>query len=265
MSVPARLLGRLDDLGQVLERRGDAIALIGVGSVGHDVGRLDEHSDMDFFVVVQDAAKPQYLASVDWLEEVGAVAFSFANTPDGRKALFADGLFAEYAVFTLAQVRAAAYTAGRVVWRRADAPDGLEEPADGPRTVTVGAGSPEEAAAAATWHVNEALTNLYVGMHRELRGERLSGARFIQGYAVDQVLAVLDATEPGRAPRQDVFALERGVEGRYDADALPLPSMVPGYEHNADAARAILDWLESRAPALTVDAAMAAAIRALTS
>src|ERR1700730_6303690 len=44
------------------------------------------------------------------------------------------------------------------------------------------------------FHLNEALTNLYVGLHRELRGERLSAARFVQSYAVDRVIALLDLT-----------------------------------------------------------------------
>lgn len=41
------------------------------------------------------------------------------------------------------------------------------------------------------FHLNEALTDLYVGLHRELRGERLNAARFIQSYAVDRVIALL--------------------------------------------------------------------------
>ncbi len=258
MSIPARLLGRLDDLGQVLERRGDALALIGVGSVGRDVARLDDHSDLDFFVVVQDEAKPAYLASTDWLEELGPVVFSFANTADGRKVLYADGLFAEYAVFTLAELRAAAYSPGRVVWQREDAPAGLAVPTRPVPPVAV------PSADALSFHVNEALANLYVGMHRELRGERLSATRFIQGYALDQVLTILDATDPGRSPRQDVFVLDRAIEDRYGATTLPLDDLLPGYGGNRHAALAILDWLEAHAPqGQPVNPAMAAVIRDL--
>ena len=111
--VPSRLLARLDELGRVLAARGDAIALLGLGSVGADLGRLDDHSDLDFFVVVEDGAKPGYLADIDWLEALGPIAFEFENTVDGRKVLFEDGIYAEYAVFTLAELAGAAYTAGR--------------------------------------------------------------------------------------------------------------------------------------------------------
>jgi hypothetical protein len=43
--------------------RGDAIALIGVGSVGRELDRIDEYSDLDFFVVVDDGAKHARRAS----------------------------------------------------------------------------------------------------------------------------------------------------------------------------------------------------------
>jgi hypothetical protein len=105
--------------------------------------------------------------------------------------------------------------------------------------------------------VNEALTNLYVGLQREARGERLSAARLIQSHAVDRILTVLDLDgDSGR----DEFAVERRVEMRYGADVLPLAEMVPGYEHNREAALVILTWLEARAD---VDETLAAAIRAL--
>ena len=118
-TAPQRLLRRLDDLGALLARRGDAIALIGLGSVGVDLDRLDDHSDLDFFVIVEDGARQRYLGSIDWLEELSPVAFSFPNTVDGRKVLFADGLYAEYAVFTLDGVAACvAGGKGRLAARR---------------------------------------------------------------------------------------------------------------------------------------------------
>jgi hypothetical protein len=250
VDVPQRLLQRLDELGDALAGRGDAVALLGLGSVGQDLERLDEHSDLDFFVVVDDGVKQRYLDSIDWLEQLAPVAFSFENTVDGRKVLFGDGLFAEYAVFTLDELRAASYPPGRIVWQRADAPAGLESAGRVP-----GASANETV----EWQVNEALTNLYVGLQREARGERLSAMRLIQSHAVDRLLMLLELTEGG-APRQDVFAVERGVERRFGAELLPLSSFVPGYDRNRAAARAILEWLEGRA---AVDVALAAAIREL--
>jgi hypothetical protein len=227
-SIPERLLRRLDDLGAVLDRRGDALALIGLGSVGVDLARLDDHSDLDFFVVVEDGAQQRYLDSIDWLEQLAPVDFSFANTFDGRKVLFADGLFAEYAVFTLGELRAMSFPEGRMVWRRDDAPEGLERARRRPEPWSHDA--PE-------FQVDEALTNLHVGLRRDACGERLSAARLIQYHAVDRLLRFLELTQPGAGPRQDAFVIERGAERRFGPDVLPLPPWSP-----ATSATATLPW-----------------------
>ncbi|MEU0481130.1 hypothetical protein ABZ260_18310, partial [Streptosporangium sp. NPDC006013] len=179
------MLRRLDELGAHLATREDVLALIGLGSAGVEFDRLDEHSDLDFFVVVDDGAKPRYLESIDWLEVPCPVAYSFANDRNGRKALFADGIFVEYAVFTLKELAQLPFTGARIVWQRDDAPAGLEHCGAAP------VGPPYETI---EYHLNEALTNLYVGLHRELRGERLTAARFIQSYAIDRVIALLNLT-----------------------------------------------------------------------
>src|SRR5262245_4400467 len=100
MTPPELLLDRLDAIARSLASRADAIALLGVGSVGRDLDRIDEHSDLDFFVIVDGAAKRRYLDDIDWLREAAPVVYDFENTVDGRKILFADGIYAEYAVFT---------------------------------------------------------------------------------------------------------------------------------------------------------------------
>lgn len=249
--IPGRLLRRLDELGAVLARRGDAIGLIGLGSVGVDLDRLDEHSDMDFFVVVDDGAKQRYLDSIDWLEELAPIDFSFPNSVDGRKVLFADLLFAEYAIFALDELRAGSFPPGRLVWAREDAPAGLER-AGRPR-VPSPYDYPE-------YHLNEAVTNLYVGLHRDARGERLTATRFIQSYAVERLLTYLELTGAAGA-RQDEFVIERGVERRFSPEDLPLAQMVPGYDRNPEAALAILEWLEAR---VEVPATLAREIRRLS-
>jgi hypothetical protein len=249
-TIPQRLLQRLDDLGAVLARRGDALALIGQGSVGVDLDRLDEHSDMDFFVVVDDGAKQRYLDSIDWLEALAQVEFSFPNSVDGRKVLFVDGLFAEYAVFTLDELRAGSFPPGRLIWARHDAPAGME------RWGRVPGPSPYDYP---EYHVNEAVTNLYVGLHRDARGERLAATRLIQQHAVDRLLTYLELTTPG-STRQDLFAIERGAERRFGPDVLPLSEIVVGYDRNREAALVILEWLESR---VDVDPTLAAEIRRL--
>jgi hypothetical protein len=249
-TVPERLLAFLDRLGAELDRRGDAVALLGLGSVGRDLHRLDEHSDADFFVVVDDAAaRDRYLADIDWLEAAQPVVWSFENSDAGRKALLEGDLFAEYAVFSLAEMDTAGYPPGRLHWSRADAPAGLELP-------KVPAPQPDSI----EHQIGEAITNLYVGLHRDLRGERLTATRFIQGYAVDRWITILGHLGLGQGARQDVFVIDRGAERRFGPDVLPLADLVPGYERNAHAAATLLALLESH---VDLDPTIVAAVRDL--
>ena len=87
------LLTRLDDIGRTLEKSGHALALIGLGSVGVEIERLDAYSDLDFFAIVEKGYKRQYLDNLDWLSSLCPVAYSFRNTEDGYKLLFQDGIF----------------------------------------------------------------------------------------------------------------------------------------------------------------------------
>lgn len=251
MSSPELLRARLAAIGESLERSGQALALIGLGSVGLELERLDEHSDLDFFVVVEPGRKALFLDDLDWLRAIAPVAYSYRNTVDGHKLLYADGVFCEFAVFTPDELRRVPFAPGRIVWRRPGVGDEIAVP------VTR---SPAAAPASNEWLLGEALSNLYVGLGRFRRGERLAAARLIQFHAVDRVLELAARREPEQAARRDPFAPERRLEQRLPQVARELPTFLPGYERSPAAARAMLDYLERE---FEVDAAMAAAIRRL--
>lgn len=242
------MLQRLDDIGAHLAMRADAIALLGLGSAGVEHHRMDEHSDLDFFVV--STAPAAYVDSIEWLDTVSPVAYSFLNVLNGRKVLFTDGVFAEYAAFTPDQLTTLPFTGARLVWQRDGAPDGLADCGPPP------ARAPFETV---EFHLNEALTNLYVGLHREIRGERLTAMRFIQVYAVDRAIALLNLSGGGSYSR-DPFDGSRRVEQAYAPSDLPLAELVPGYSENMAAATAMLAWLTERFSANPV---IVAAIRSL--
>ncbi|NUR70900.1 MAG: hypothetical protein HOU81_08765 [Hamadaea sp.] len=230
------MLRRLDELAAHLATRGDVLGVLGLGSAGAESDRFDEHSDLDFFVVVaDDAAKQRYLDDLGWLNAPAPVAYSFANDRNGRKALYADGVFCEYAIFTPPELKQLPFTGARVVWSRPDA---------GP----IAEGAPVKQPIpydTVEFHLNEALTNLYVGLHRELRGERLTAARFVQSYAIDRVIALARLTDP-RAYQRDVFDPSRRVERAYTQDELPLAGMVAGYGRTFEAAAVVYAWLRQR-------------------
>ena len=247
--TPARLLERLEAIGRVLAARPDALGLLALGSVGRDTARLDAHSDLDFFVVVQPGAKGRYIDALDWLAAAQPLAWHFRNTADGHKALMDDGVFCEFAVFEPRELVRVPYAAGRWVWRR----DALDAQLAEPRVAPPAADLPDE-----DWLVGEALSNLIVGLQRLARGETLAAMRLIQVHAVDRLLQLAERQSPGAG--RDPFALERRVEQRQPALRVVLGSVVRGYEHSPAAALALLAWLQANH---AVPPAVAAHVRAL--
>ena len=229
------LLRRLDDIGRSLARRDTALALLGLGSVGRELDRLDEYSDLDFFVVVENDQKQHYIDDLSWLSDAWPLAYRFRNSDDGYKFLFDDGIYGEMAVFGLDEMASAAYTPGRIVWRREGVPETLASPRNWPS---------RRARQSVEHLLGEALTNLYVGLGRFRRGEKLSAFRFIQGYAVDRVVDLADLMASQTAAEEDPFDAPRRFERRYPALAAELPLLLQGYERSPESAAAILSLLD---------------------
>ncbi len=250
MTTPRLLLERLDAIGESLRGRDGALALLGLGSVGTETTRLDAYSDLDFFVIVREGVKEEYLRNLDWLADVRPLAYAFQNTDDGYKALFDDGIFCEFAVFESQEMATIPYSAGRIVWKTADFDESIAIPhsASAPSRKTV------------EWRLGEALTNLYVGLGRYHRAEKLSAARFIQSYAVDQILQLALEVEKAQPILLDQFNIERRFEDQFPDVAAHLPEFIQGYDHSRESALAILTFLEEH---FEVNAAIAQQIRGL--
>jgi lincosamide nucleotidyltransferase B/F len=234
------LLQRLNDIGKTLERKDGALLLLGLGSVGIEVDRLDEYSDLDFFVIVKKGFKKRFLDQLDWLEETHPLAYSFKNTSDGYKILFEDSIYGEYAVFEDWEFERISYTPIRIIWKEAS------------YTIT-GIGCTKETIPSpkkdSLHHpLNEALTNLYVGICRYARGEKLSAMRFVQSYAIDSIISVLHLVEQEVDFFPDPFGNERRLEKRFPSFAERLGDMMQGYHHIPESTIAILNFLEEVFP-----------------
>lgn len=244
-----RLLGRLERLATVLQADPAALGLLALGSVGAETARLDAWSDLDFFVVVEPAARARYVATLDWLAAAHPLAWHFRNTADGHKALMSDGVLCEFAVFAPGDLARVPYAPGRWIWRRTGVPEAAARP-------TV----PLPAARDGAWLVGEALSNLVVGLMRHARGERLAAMRLVQVCALDRVLELAARTAATGGTPADPFSPERRIEARDPALAAQLPTWAGGYGHTVAAARSLLAWLQARH---AVPAAVAAHIEAL--
>jgi lincosamide nucleotidyltransferase B/F len=228
------LTTRLDAIGRSLAQSDGALALIGLGSVGLELDRLDENSDLDFFVIVEAGTKAMFMADLGWLSSIRPIVYQFQNTVDGYKLLFDDDVFCEFAIFEPQELAGIPFAPGRIVWKQPHVDEQIRLPAKQSRHMV---NSPE-------WLLGEALTNLYIGLGRERRGEKLSAARFIQQYAVDRVVELTSLVEPERAVAADLFTPERRYEQRFPQTAQHLALFVQGYERSRESALAILAFLE---------------------
>lgn len=247
-----RLLDRLDAVAQAVKNCDQGLALLGLGSVGQDLQRLDAYSDLDFFVIARPGSKGYFLDSLAWLENIQPIAFSFQNTVDGFKLLFADGIFCEMAVFEPQELSAIPYDGARVVWQ--DEHVKITFPQSNNLPPAPAQPSTRERL------VGEILSNLYVGLGRFQRGEKLTAVRFIQGFAVDRILDLAPFIEAAPTANSDPFDKARRFEQRYPETAAELPKFLLGYENISQSAGAILEFLERHFP---VNKAMKGAILAL--
>lgn len=235
-TTPHDLLHRLEAIGASLSRTTSALALIGLGSSGRELDRLDAYSDLDFFVIVQNGRKAEFLADLSWLSACAPIAYAFQNTPDGYKLLYEDGIFCEFAVFDKQEFESAVFAPGRWIWKAPDAPELMGKPV---------VKQDPSAQRTQAWLLGEALTNLYIGLLRDHRGEKLSAMRFIQGYAVDRLLDLAELIEPPAGGPPDAFNPERRFETRFPGISRQLHLLLQGYDRNRESARALLDLLEA--------------------
>lgn len=143
------LLNRLFAIGQSLQTAVGAQALLGLGSAGAETARMDAYSDLDFFVIVAPGYKAAFLDDLAWLSRIEPIAYAFANTADGYKLLFADGIFCEFAIMEPAELAQAVFAAEKIIWQSAEFDSTLLHPRQAtPRQIDV------------DWLVGEAITNL---------------------------------------------------------------------------------------------------------
>ncbi|WKY59527.1 hypothetical protein Q5H80_18290 [Vibrio sp. SNU_ST1] len=234
-NTPEKLLQRLDAIGGSLKASGKAHALLGLGSVGIETERLDQYSDVDFFAIVQNGHKQYFLDSLHWLSDILPIDYAVRNTVDGYKVLYADGIFCEFAVFEPHELAHIPFAEGRIVWQEADF--------DTQCCVPTEKGVEERNSQA--WIIGEALTNLYVGMSRYNRGEKLSGSRFVQSYGLNRLIDLVDKTEKSEPEFVDEFMSDRRLEARFPQFAKILPTFTQGYDRTAESALAQLAFLNT--------------------
>lgn len=234
MDIKYVLLKRLDEIGKSLSEKEHALALLGLGSVGPEVSRIDKYSDLDFFVICKEGFKMNFIENLDWLENIKPIAFKFKNTKDGYKLLFEDGVFCEFAIFEPQELLEVPFPEGRIIWKVESFDSSICTPA-----VKISKKKDIE------FLIGEALTNLYVGLGRYKRGEKLSAYNFIQNYARDRVLELISIIEVPEKVNEDLFSIDRRFEFRYPDKSYILSKILVGYDNTPESAKVILEFLDS--------------------
>lgn len=234
MNNKEKLLNRLNEISESLNQSQKALALIALGSVGLELDRIDDYSDLDFFVIAKTGFKSYFLDNLEWLKMVSNLAFYFQNTKDGYKVLFEDGIFCEFAIFEQNELSAIPFSEGRIAW--------AENNVD--HTICKPIMKVEKIQHSKEWIIGELLTNIYIGISRYKRGEKLSATRFIQSHAVDRVLELATYLEEKSLVNEDIFSNERRFEQIYPNISKQLPNFIQGYDRCEESALEIIKFIE---------------------
>lgn len=234
MDKVTRLKQRLNEIAANIERDPQGLGLLGLGSVGKEQARLDEYSDLDFFAIVETGHKQRFLSELDWLTDAHEVAWYFKNTEDGYKLLYSDGVFCEFAIFEPEELGSIPYAQGEFIWRSSRLAENFAKPQVPEPQASLDEG----------FLLGELLTNLYVGLSRYHRGEKSSAFRFVQVYALDRLIALLDLKHPPEGNVfTDNFCIDRRVEQRHPQYEDLLLSCMGGAHNTPDSARVMLAFI----------------------
>jgi hypothetical protein len=163
--------------------------------------------------------------------------------------LYRDGVFCEFAVFEQHELVHIPFAPGRVIWKRSDVDDVIAVPA---RDYSLPAGSTSN-----EWLLGEVLCNLYAGMCRYCRGEKLAAASLVQESAVAGLIELYELSAGNAQTGRDPFSNKRRFEMRHAEFAALLPKFIQGYERTPQSAKDILNYLSEK---YTVNEAMRCAI-----
>jgi lincosamide nucleotidyltransferase B/F len=237
----ARLIERIDAIAHHLSMIDGVLALIALGSIGDERFRLDRYSDLDFFVVVEDALKSSLIDDLSWLSYVHPLVYAFKNSKDGYKVLFADHIYGEFAVFKQSEIDHVTQAKGRMIYQHPDYQNDCLEQEKGH--------IPKLKKDSVEYAANEALTNIYVGLQRYHRGEKLSALRLVEVHALNQILSILHLIDDEDTDvASDLFSLDRRLEKRYPEFTKKLPFMLSGYARFDRSAQTMLTFLKTIYP-----------------
>ncbi len=219
-----KLLKRFDEIIEYNKHKDEVLAFIGMGSMS-STNRIDDYSDIDFFIIVKNAYKQTYLKHMDWLN-VKEISWWYQETKDGIKAMYEDGIYLEFAVFTEDEIKDIDFYEGTIYYQSKD----IDKKSIQPKQI-------KHQTVDITYEINTLLSNLYVGLLRQKRGEKAAAFLMIQVYATNHLLKVLDEHP------DDMYVVERRIEQRLD---LNYEILYGGISNNIESAKYQLELIKHK-------------------
>ena len=216
----------LETLSLAAQKSPHAMALVGAGSAGAESSRMDDYSDIDFFLIVEDGFSAAFIDDNSWFGSLLPIVFSFRDTEHGNKVLLENGVFLEFAIFTEVELALYGIPGLRTIWSKS----GFTLP-DFPANKI----SEREL----SYYVNQALSNLLVGALRLKRGERLAALVMIERHALTNLLTAYRLKKNLKI--EDPYVIERRAEQALGVDFAPL---IQGYENLEGSLIEILNFAE---------------------
>jgi len=231
MNKKELILKRIDQMKAHFAKDERILCFLGLGSI-YDQSRLDEYSDIDFFLIVKDGTKENLVKDVSFLE-VEKISYSFKNTKDGYKVIYHDDVYLEFAIFEISECNQISFDPGLVIYHQNGFDLNIIKP------------TPKEKIDTKINHrINEILTNLYVGLQRHMRGEQANAFIYIQQYAIHHIFYLLAHIYKEEKIDIDSYAIDRRIEKRYPEARTIISKFMQGYDHNIESAFEIITWME---------------------
>jgi len=219
---------RLNEIIALNQNNPDVLAFIGLGSMD-ETWRLDEYSDVDFFIIVNPSLKPLFYNDVSWLN-VSPIALWFQETMDGLKVVYEDGILLEFAIFTLDQLPHIEESGGKIYYLK-----------EGINASDIMIRKPNTMKFDFEKTLNMLYAHCYIGMMRERRGEHVAAHTMIQVYAAHEFCELCNPSVDDR------FVVERRIEQRVKLDFTRLypgiqhTRLYPGIQHNQTSVQYMLE------------------------
>lgn len=174
----------------------DILGLVWVGSAA-DLGRVDEWSDHDFFLVARPGSEEHLREHLDWLPDAGQIAIAVRETEHGLKVVYRGGHVLEFAVASPEQLSTFSANTWTVALDREVIARRMSNDVGPARNELESSRHGDPVLERRLF-----LVNVLIGVGRARRGELLSAGQSVRSSAVGHLLRAVAGALPGDRPER---------------------------------------------------------------